>query len=179
VLVAVTGFGSIWERRLARNVAGAICFSRAAYYNTTGISVNGRTRHRWTIGGKIRFNSVGGFDADCPARSVNRVYECGDLSTGPNGWRELLFRRMLDRPARPDCYLITLTSDRTGNIDSRSDCWKAGSAEAIAVSEHRGQQEAMLLMPPWSWVRTELGGWFVEPAPDKYWTGCLRLGSVA
>jgi hypothetical protein len=178
MLVTVTAFGSVWERRLSRAANGDVCFSRAAYYNTTGVSIGGRIRHRWIAGGKIRFNSVGGFNADCPSRSVNRVFECGDLKIGGCGWKELLFRRMLERPLAPDYYLVVLTSSQHGRIDTRSDCWKAGLVEVIAVSEHGSDQEAMLLMPAWSWVRTDLGAWFAEPVRDKCWAGALRLGNV-
>ena len=178
MLVTVTAFGSVWERRLGRTANGDVSFSRAAYYNTTGVSIDGRIHYRWTIGGKIRFNSAGGFDADCPSRSVNRVFECGDWRIRSGGWKELLFRRMLEQPVTPDYYLIVVTPGRNGRIDTRSDCWKAMSVEVIAASERRGEQETMLLMPAWSWVRTELGTWFAEPARNKCRIGALRLGNT-
>src|SRR5262249_41017033 len=76
MLVTVLGFGSIWERKPGRQAANSARFGRAAYYNTSGVAVNGKVRYRWRIGGKIRFNSVGGFNPNYPLRALNRVFEC-------------------------------------------------------------------------------------------------------
>ena len=72
MLVTVKGFGGIWERRFRNNPANPKRFAQAAFYNTTGVQVNGVVRYRWRIGGKIRFNGVGGFTPSDPSRSLNR-----------------------------------------------------------------------------------------------------------
>jgi hypothetical protein len=177
MLVTVLGFGTIWERRSTG--CGVTGRARASYYNTTGIPVNGKVHYRWTTGGKIRFNSVGGFDPDYPMRSVGRVYECGDVANGAHGWKQLLFRKMLPCAERPDFFLFVLTSRGFGSIHTRSSCWRAESVNVIAVSEHRRMQEAMVLMPPYSWIRTELGTWFAEPSGSRCWIAELMLSTAS
>jgi hypothetical protein len=101
VLVTVKGFGGIWERRLGTNTARSVRFAQAAFYITTGVLVSGKVRYRWRIGGKIRFNGVGGFTPSDPSRSLNRVFECKDPETTREGWTQILFKRMLSGPERP------------------------------------------------------------------------------
>jgi hypothetical protein len=174
VLVTVKGLGSIWEHRTGRNGDDPRRFARAVFYNTTGVLVNGKLRYRWRTSGKIRFNGVGGFNPNHPLRSLNRVFECKEPEITAGGWTLVLFKRMLNRPARPDFYLFLVTSDQTGGID----CGLASAGEGvqyIAVSEHDRQQEAMLLMPAYSWVRGGLGTFYVEPSSKQFWSAELRL----
>ena len=91
MLVTVKGFGGIWEQRFGKNPANPKRFAQAAFYNTTGVQVNGVVRYRWRIGGKIRFNGVGGFKPSDPPRSLNRVFECKDPETTRAGWTQILF----------------------------------------------------------------------------------------
>ena len=42
--VCVLGFGSVWRRRLGQDPEDPRRFARAAYYNTTGVVVDGRLR---------------------------------------------------------------------------------------------------------------------------------------
>ena len=95
MLVTVKGFGGIWERRFGTSTARSKRFAQAAFYNTTGVLVSGKIRYRWRIGGKIRFNGVGGFTPSDPSRSLNRVFECKDPETTRAGWTQILFKRML------------------------------------------------------------------------------------
>jgi hypothetical protein len=86
-----------------------------------------------------------------------------------------LFQRKLTRPERPDLYLFVVTAERTGHLDIRSP-WKADAVQVVALSEHADEQEAMLLMPAYSWVRGELGTFYVEPCTKQFWSAELRLG---
>jgi hypothetical protein len=154
VLVTLKGFGGIWERRLTKNPAAANQSGRVAFYNTTGVVVDGKVRYRWRIGGKIRFNALGGFTPTNPSRSLNRVFECKAPETARGGWKQVLFQRMLTGPERPDLYLFAVTATQTGRLDIQSP-WKSDGVQVVALSEHADQQEAMLLMPAYSWVRGE------------------------
>ena len=175
MLVTVKGFGGIWERRFGKNIAYPTGSSQAAFYNTTGVLVKDKVRYRWRIGGKIRFNGVGGFTPTNPSRALNRVFECKEPETTRGGWTQILFRRMLSGPERPHFYLFVVTAEYTGRIDIRSSCWKADSVQVVALSEHDDQQEAMLLMPAYSWVRGELGTFYAEPSAKQFWSAGLRL----
>src|SRR5258708_530890 len=42
MLVAVTGFGRVWRHRFGRNVDDPRRFARGAYFNTTGVVVEGQ-----------------------------------------------------------------------------------------------------------------------------------------
>jgi hypothetical protein len=168
VLVTVHGFGHIWERRFEKNLANPRRFAQAAFYNTTGVLVSGKVRYQWRIGGKIRFNGVGGFTPSDPSRSLNRVFECKDPETTRAGWTQILFKRMLSGPKRPDFYLFIVTAEYTGRLDIESPCWKADAVQVVSVSENADQQEAMLLMPAYSWVRGELGTFYAEPFTSQF-----------
>ena len=172
--MALKGFGGIWETRFAKNPAAPNQLGRVAFYNTTGVVVNGIVRYRWRIGGKIRLNGIGGFTPTNPSRSLNRVFECKDPVAARGGWTQVLFQRMLSGPERPDLYLFVVTATQTGRLDIQSS-WKADAVQVIALSEHSDQQEAMLLMPAYSWVRGELGTFYVEPCTKQFWSAALRL----
>jgi hypothetical protein len=175
VLVTVKGFGGIWERRFGKNTARSKRFAQAAFYNTTGVLVSGKVRYRWRIGGKIRFNGVGGFTPSDPSRSLNRVFECKDPETTRAGWTQILFKRMLTGPERPDFYLFVVTAEYAGRLDIGSSYWKADPVQVVSVSEIADQQEAMLLMPAYSWVHGELGTFYAEPSTRQFWSADLRL----
>ena len=174
MLVTLKGFGGIWERRFTKNPAAPNQPSRVAFYNTTGVVVDGRVRYRWRIGGKIRFNGIGGFTSTNPSRSLNRVFECKDPEATREGWTQILFQRMLTGPARPEFYLFVVTAAQTGRLDIRS-AWSGDGVQVVALSEYADQQEAMLLMPAYSWVRGELGTFYVEPCAKQFWSAALRL----
>ncbi len=175
MLVTVKGFGGIWERRFGASTDRSKRFTQAAFYNTTGVLVSGKVRYRWRIGGKIRFNGVGGFTPNAPSRSLNRVFECKDPETTRAGWTQILFKRMLSAPERPDFYLFVVTAEYTGRLDIGSTCWKADPVQVVSVSENADQQEAMLLMPAYSWVHGALGTFYAEPSTRQFWSAGLRL----
>ena len=175
MLVTLKGFGGIWERRVTKAPPAPNPSGRVAFYNTTGVVVEGKVRYRWRIGGKIRFNGIGGFTPNNPSRSLNRVFECKDPEATRAGWTQVLFRKMLAGPERPDFYLFVVTAGHTGRLDIGSS-WKSDAVQVIALSEHADEQEAMLLMPVYSWVRGELGTFYVEPTAKQFWSAELRLG---
>jgi hypothetical protein len=45
----------------------------------------------------------------------------------------------------------------------------------MSLSEWKDRQEALLLMPPHSWIRGTLGRFVVEPRRDRPWRAFLRL----
>jgi hypothetical protein len=178
VLVTLQGFGSIWERRPQRQVGDSTKFRGAAYYNTTGVVVNAKVRYRWRIGGKIRFNSTGGFSPNYPSRALNRVFECEAPEPRPDGWNQILFKAVLTHRARPDAYLFVVSPDNTGRVDFASPFWKAANVQAVSISEDTDQQQALVLMPAYSWVRGELGTFFVEPSASQPWLAELTMGQA-
>jgi hypothetical protein len=179
VLVTLKGFGSIWERRLGTEPESGVRFGSRTFFNTTGVPVNGRVRHRWKIGGKIRFNARGGLNPNYPARSLNRVFQCDEPKLQATGWTQTFVRHLLPAPERPDYFLFAITAEQTGRLEWRSTFWKADEVIVVSFSEDGDQQETMLLMPAYSWIRGELGTFFVEPSFVNFWSAQLRLGRAA
>ena len=174
MLVSVTGFGSIWRWRLRKRSGQTNSLRETAYYNTTGVTVSGATRQRPKIIGYARFNGTGGFDPNHPSRMINRVFECADPCVW-QGQNKLLFKRRLSAPDTPDAFLVVVRSELFGKLNVGSTNWCSDDTWLIALSECADQQEAMLLMPAYGWIRTELGRFVLESTTTRPWIGCLRL----
>jgi len=167
MLIGLEGFGSIWSVRSKSNPA------RIAYYNTTGLLIDGRLRQRAVMYGAVRFNQIGGFDAEHIERNIGRVFEsAGRIGSVP---ANLLLHHLASPPACPDCFLFAVSSDRAGALRTDSDGWKSDAVGVISLSEWNGRQEALLLMPVHSWIRGTLGRLIVEPRRDRSWRAFLRL----
>jgi hypothetical protein len=174
MLVTVTGFGSVWRWRLQKAPNHEQRLSEMAYYNTTGVEVSGRTKQRPQILGYARFNARGGFDPNHPSRMINRVFECSDPCVWL-GQNKLLFKRMLTAPEKPDRFLVVVRPELTGFLKVGSANWRSPDSWLIAFSECRDQQEAMLSMPAYGWIQTQLGRFVLEPVTGRPWIGRLVL----
>ena len=179
MLVTLMEFGSVWEirRRTVRSAAGV---ERTAFFNTTGLSINGKIGYRWKVGGKLRWNSASAFDPHLPSRSLNKVWECEEPGVCPRGWVQLFCKRKLPKPEKPEFYLFRLATARVGPIDFRSSMWCSPDIHVISISEGKVngsvEQEALVLMPKCSWIRSAAGVFFADVA-DQFWSATLRLGN--
>src|SRR5207249_2355158 len=172
MFVTVEGFGSIWSKRV-RPDPGDPSRGRTAYYNTTGISANGKLRHRSKMLGQLRFNETGGFSCNLIERNIGRVFQCtGDLQ---DNRASLLLHHLLDGPVSPDYFLFAVTSDRTGILPVGWYGWKSAGVLLLSLSQFNQQQEAILLMPAHSWIRGALGWFVAEPLANFSWRAFLRL----
>ena len=177
MFVTVTGFGSVWRRRFGKDQSDPRCFARAAYFNTTGVPVGRQIRTRPRIVGHVRFNGVGGFDPNHLLGMINSVFECAE----PCVWRgqnKVLFKRMLSTPQQPDYFLVVVRSSEVGHLDVGSPSWRSDGTLLISFSECRDRQEAMLLMPADSWLRTDLGRFVLKPFISWPWSARLQLESA-
>ena len=165
MLISVLGFGSIWTRRVAKGArqSGDVSLAGTAYYNTTGVLASNRLRNRSCVYGVARFNGSSGFRPDCIYRMLHSVFECEP----PCVWdhhNKVLFKKLLRGCEKPDAYLVTITAEQSGGINrDQAGGWLHPEAHLISFSECRGQQEVMLVMPAFSWVRGRLGAFFMEP----------------
>ncbi len=176
MLVSVAGLGSLWRRRFERNPDDSHRFGRGVYYNTTGIKIAGVLRQRPKITGYARFHACGGFDPHHPSRAVGRVFECAE----PCVWKgdnKLLFHRVLSAPEKPDRFLFVVRSKLNGVLSVGASDWRCPDTWLIAFSESGGQQETMLLMPAYGWLRTSLGEFVLEPEIRRPWIARLVLVS--
>jgi hypothetical protein len=167
MLIALEGFGSIWSVRARASS------KRTAYYNTTGITVGGGLHHRSRVYGHLRFNEAGGFNPKHIERNIGRVFESVGSLDQRGG--KLLLHHLSFEPKAPDYFSFAVKSERTGKLTIDSAVWKRDDVLLLSLSEARDEQEAILLMPPHSWIRGSLGLFVAEPRPDFPWRAFLRL----
>jgi hypothetical protein len=177
MLVTVTGLGSVWRRRFGADPSDPKRFARAAYFNTTGVPVNGAIRTRPKIAGYVRFNGVGGFDPNAPLGILNGVFECEEPCVW-EGQNKVLFRRMLPSPEQPDYFLVVVKAGEVGRIDVGSAGWRSEGTLLISFSEWRKRQELMLLMPSCGWLRTGVGRFRLCPFVSWPWSARLQLETL-
>jgi hypothetical protein len=166
MIIGLEGFGSVWSTRDGARR------ERTAFYNTTGIVVDERLRHRSRVFGQIRFNAIGGFNPQHIEANVGRVFESAGLPVGDSSC--LLLHHLLGRPQPPDYYLFRVTSEDAGALEIECSGWKSDGVVLISLSQFREQQEAMLLMPVHGWIRGALGRFAAEPSADRPWRASLE-----
>ena len=178
MLISVLGFGSIWTLR-STGVARAqkqLDTRELAYYNTTGVEVGGKLRNRPRVYGVARFNGNSGFRPECWHRMLYKVFDCEPPCTW-NGHQKVLFKRLLRKPERPDAYLVAVKSEQTGGIIKGGDRLNS-EATLISFSECGADQEVMVVMPAFGWVRCALGTFFLEPLAARPWEARLVLSAT-
>ena len=176
MFVTVTGFGSVWRRRFGKDQSDPRRFALAAYFNTTGVRVGRQIRTRPRIVGHVRFNGVGGFDPNHLLGMINSVFECAEPCVW-QGQNKVLFKRRLPTPQQPDYFLVVVRSSEVGHLDVGSPSWRSEGTLLISFSECRDKQEAMLLMPADSWLRTDLGRFVLKPFISWPWSARLHFES--
>lgn len=174
MVVSVLAFGSVWRRRVRNDPRDPRRFARAAYYNTTGVMVNGALRTRPRILGHVRFNGMGGFDPNSPQRMIGRVFECGEPCVW-QGQNKILFKTLLPFGAEPDRYLVVLRSRDVGRLQVGEPDWSTPDVWVIALSGWRDDQEAMMLMAGHGRVRTSVGTYSLEPVAGEPCRARLEL----
>jgi hypothetical protein len=174
VLVAVTGFGRTWRQRLRKDTHERGGFEQAVYYNTTGVVVKSKVRQRPQVCGYARFDAIGGFNPNHPARMIDRVFECAEPSVWM-GCNKLLFRRLLGTGARPDRFLVVARSELTGRLAVGTERWRSLETWLLSFSECAGHQEVMLLMGAQDWIRSDLGRFVLKPSKPRPWYARLAL----
>jgi hypothetical protein len=172
--VGILGFGSVWRHRWGKGSDDPRRFARRAYYNTTGVKVDGKLRTRPAIKGHVRFNGVGGFNPNNPARMIGRVFECEE----PCLWRsqnKMLFKILLAPHNVPDRYLVVMRAAENGRLRIGEPGWCSEDVWVISLSESRDDQEAMLLMAAGGAIRTSVGIYRLEPDVGAPWSARLEL----
>lgn len=180
MLVSLEGFGRVWEQRVGKDAADPLRFSaHAAFYNTTGVPVgdNGTIKHRWKLGGKVRFQGGSAFDSARVENNLGRVFE-GDEPEQRFTWLQMCCRRRLAQPAVPDWFLFCVNSNRIGWMNFKSDAAKSSDTFLLSYSAEGGDQEALLLMKPAAWVQGRNGRLVADPDPQRPWRARLQLTKV-
>ena len=176
MLVAVQSFGSIWTERGATTKGGdANAARRRASYNTTGVMVGSTLRSRSCAYGYVRLDECSGFHPSSASRVIHRVYESEGVSVW-SGRNKLFLQQLTPAGTRPDVYLLRVGSADIGWIDRRGS-WTCSGAQVVSFSEGNGQQEALLILPAFGWVRSERGTFCVDPRRDQPWMAVLSCAA--
>ena len=149
MLIGIEGFGSIWIRRPRKEPWHDV------YLNTTGVDHAGQLCYRTRVRGVVRFHCFGGFNPYSISRNWGRVFESENGVVFSEGEHRLLLPRLVRVPVRADAFLFATSSEKHGVIRHEDASTRSSSVQLIALSEHGGQQEALWLMPPFSWIRSD------------------------
>jgi len=131
----------------------------------------GKLRSRSCLYGYVRLDECSGFHPRFAERIIHRVYESDGVSVW-KGRNKLFLRQLTSADTCPDVYLFRISAADTGWID-RGGPWKCDAAQVVSFSEGNGQQEALLVLPPFGWVRGENGTFCVDPLRDRPWIAVL------
>ena len=172
MLVAVQDFGGIWTTRPARRVEGSAIRQRA-FYNTTGIVAGTKLQNRSCVYGHVRLDESSGFAVAFAARFIHRVYETEGITI----WNErnrLFLRQLTTKGTRPEMHLFRVRSSDVGWIDRKS-AWQCEAGQVISFSEGNGQQEVLVLLPSFGWIRGQRGTYCVDTLQEQPWVAQLSL----
>jgi hypothetical protein len=174
MVVAITGLGSVWRRRFGKDPDDPRRFARAAYYNTTGVPVDGTIRARSKVAGHARFNSTGGFNPNYPQRLINRVFECDEPCVW-QGQNKIFSKHMLAAPREPDFFLVVARQSEIGRLHVGDCGWKSDNGVLISFSECGDEQECILLLPANGWIHSDVGTYVLQPTSARNWIARLQL----
>ena len=76
----------------------------------------------------------------------------------------------MDRPALKSLYLAL---QRYAGWLDREGAWKCDAAQVVSFSEGNGQQEVLIVLPPFGWVHGTHGTFCAEPRRDRPWKAVL------
>ena len=161
MIIGLEGFGSVWSTRRGASR------EKTAFYNTTGIVIDGTLRHRSRYFGQLRFNALGGFNPRHIEANIGRVFQAGRLPDGDHPC--LLLHHVVSPLQSPNYHLFRVTSDCTGVLEIGCSGWKSDGVILLSLSEFHEGQEAMLLMPMFGWIRTVVGRFVAEPSVEWAW----------
>ena len=176
MLVAVTGFGSVWRQRLESEARKSGRLEHAVYYNTTGIMVKSGVRQRPQICGYARFDALGGFDPNHPSNMIDRVFECAEPAVWM-GCNKLLFIRLVRRPICAERFLVIANSGLNGHFTVGAERWRSPDTWLLSFSEFSRNQELMLLMDIQGWIRSDVGRFVLNPTGRCPWSARLVLSA--
>jgi hypothetical protein len=130
-----------------------------------------KVRSRSCVYGYVRLDECSGFHPRFVRRFIHRVYESDGVAVW-DGRNKLFLRQLTPAGTPPDVYLFRIGTADTGWID-RSGAWTCDFAQVVSFSEGNMQQEVLVVLPPFGWVRGERGAFCVDPQRDRPWLAAL------
>lgn len=152
MIVQVLSFGSLWSQ--SRRDASIV-------WNTTGVPSASGVRSCAKQFGQIRLPAGHAQRVHATAGTPITTWVSSALADF-DGMRTLHLIRPSDRGQSPDAYVVVQRGGGVGRLGPGS--WDERTTELLSLSEHRGQQEAMLLMRAFGWLRGDTGYAILVPA---------------
>ena len=109
-----------------------------------------------------RVDECSGFHPQFAQRLIHRVFESDGVMVW-NGYNKLFLRQFAPTGTRPDTYLFRITPVDAGWLD-RDCAWRCDAAQVVSFSEGNGQQEILIVLPPFGWVHGTQGTFCAEHA---------------
>ena len=148
--VRMISFGSNWW-------AGRHAGRQPAWFNSAGLRHGRRVDYSWIWPGQIRFNRSSGFHPEFPMRAIGCTFAC-DMPKFYKGRTHLLVTQKCPN-TEPDEYLVTVTDGIHGQIFFDQPGWSSSGVQPISISRKGSRFEAMLLVRPDAWIKSNLGTW--------------------
>ena len=105
---------------------------------------------------------------------VNRVFECDEPCVW-QGQNKVFFKYMLAAPQPPDFFLVVARRSAIGRLHIGDRGWKSDNGLLSSLSECGNEQECMLLLPAYGWIRSDVGTYMLQPTPVRRWIARLQL----
>ena len=152
MIVQVVSLGSLWltSRHNPRTV-----------WNTTGVSVNGVLRARALAYGLVRLSAPEAQRLSADRGRGSTAWISSGVSMH-NGARTLHLQRPASKSAHPDRYLVAVSTSLVGKLSP--DSWDADTTQLLSFSQCAGEQELLLLLPAFGWVRGSVGSAVLTPS---------------
>jgi hypothetical protein len=152
VIVQAVSFGSLWltGRHNPRTV-----------WNTTAVTVNGILRSRAQTYGLVRLSAPEAQRLSAHSGRGATRWICSDVSVH-NGARTIHLQRPASKSAHPDRYLVAVSTGLVGKLSP--DSWDADTTQLLSFSQCASEQEVLLLLPAFGWVRGSAGSAVLTPS---------------
>jgi hypothetical protein len=156
--VRMISFGSNWWA--ARHVG-----KEPAWFNSAGLRHGSRTDFCWICEGQVRFNRSSGFHPEFRQRAIGTTFFCENPRIY-DGRIHLLVTNKAST-AKPDGCLVTVTDCIHGQICFDTPDWRSPGVQPISISRKQDRYEAVLLMRPNCWVKSDVGRWQASCDSDR------------
>ena len=91
------------------------------------------------------------------------------------GQNKVMFKYTLAAPREPDCFLVVAGQSEIGRLHVGQSGWKSDNGLLISFSECGEEQECMLLLPAYGWIRSDIGTFVLQPVLARPWIARLQL----
>ena len=147
MVVFIHSLGSLWQEK--NLPAGG-----TRIWNTTGIRAGSRIRSYAVTFGQIKLAARARVELSGTREITGGVWTTTEL-IDVNDVRKLAVLCRASRAAVADWHLVTITESLVGEL--QMDSWDASRTALVSFSKRRSQQEIMLLMQPFAWLRGSIG----------------------